>query len=178
MRRLRRVAYRVFGVLPWFAQRLVLTAVQPSYLVGASAIVVAENGDILLARHSYKQGWASPGGFLNRREQPDSAVVREVREECGIRVEVEGEPVTLVRTDERIIELVYRLRPIDEAAARAARPTSVEITELVWFSQDRMPANLTPITRAAINALAGAEEVRASSDVVAPRRKLLPIPEP
>lgn len=175
MRQVRRVVYRIFGRMPWFVQRLVLVAVQPSYLVGASAIVVASNGDILLARHSYKRGWAAPGGFLNRREGAGDAAAREVWEECGLRVEVEGEPVTLVRIDERIVELVYRVRPTDESTARSARPVSVEIVELAWFAQDELPTDLTPITRIAIDALAEAEAARIAERGVEPARRVKPV---
>ena len=83
--------------------------------------------------------------------------------------------MTLVRIDERIVELVYRVRPADESTARSARPVSVEIVELAWFSQDELPTDLTPITRIAIDALAEAEAARIAERGVEPARRVKPV---
>ena len=77
-----------------------------SWVVGAAAVVTAPDGRIMLVRHSYKVGWYTPGGFLNRREQAADAVVREVREEVGLPIVVVGEPAVLLRTNERVVEIM------------------------------------------------------------------------
>jgi 8-oxo-dGTP pyrophosphatase MutT (NUDIX family) len=41
---------------------------------------------VLLVRHSYKPGWAPPGGWSHAREDPVAAAIREVGEEMGIDV--------------------------------------------------------------------------------------------
>ena len=55
--------------------------------------IVAENEQVLLGRraHSPWNGlWGAPGGFVERGEHPSETVVREVREETGLDVEITG----------------------------------------------------------------------------------------
>lgn len=40
----------------------------------------------LLLWHPYMQGWAPPGGHIERNEDPQEAVLREIREETGLEV--------------------------------------------------------------------------------------------
>lgn len=56
----------------------------------ASAIIIAE-GKVLLVWHRKFKVWLYPGGHLEENESPDEAVVREVREETGLSVEIIGE---------------------------------------------------------------------------------------
>jgi bifunctional NMN adenylyltransferase/nudix hydrolase len=51
--------------------------------------IVVQSGHVLLVRRRAAPGkgmWAMPGGFLNAQERIDNAVLRELREETGIRV--------------------------------------------------------------------------------------------
>ena len=53
--------------------------------VTASAIVVGPRGTVL-HRHKRLALWLQPGGHIDRGELPEEAVLREVREETGLRV--------------------------------------------------------------------------------------------
>ena len=156
MKALHRFALKLFGLIPWPIQRVLIGVAKPSFVVGTTAAVTNRDGQLLLVRHSYKPGWSTPGGFVNRREATADAVVREVWEELGIRVTVVGEPVCIVRSEERIVELVHRCRPIDEAAAARVAPTSAEIAEAKWFDSDDLP-ELHFIARNGLEHLARAE---------------------
>jgi 8-oxo-dGTP diphosphatase len=57
--------------------------------VSTSAIVV-EDDHILVVVDPIRREPVLPGGHLKWREAPEAAVVREVREETGLRVEVRG----------------------------------------------------------------------------------------
>jgi ADP-ribose pyrophosphatase YjhB (NUDIX family) len=161
IKRVHGLLLRLFGRIPWTVQRVLIGAAKPSFVVGTTAAVTDRDGRILLVRHSYKPGWSTPGGFLNRREAPADAAVREVWEELGIRVAVVGEAVCIVRTEERIVELVHRARPIDEAAATRVAPMSAEIAEARWFPLDDLP-KLSMIARNGLESLAAAEAQRAA----------------
>ncbi len=60
--------------------------------VAAYAVIVGDDSRVLLAHWSEgrKAAWTMPGGGLEAGEDPEHAVRREVREETGYRVRVDG----------------------------------------------------------------------------------------
>ncbi|MCM3618982.1 NUDIX hydrolase [Sutcliffiella horikoshii] len=61
--------------------------------LAVAGIVVDEDGKWLVVKKSYgglKGKWSFPAGFVESNETADEAVKREVLEETGIKVEVEG----------------------------------------------------------------------------------------
>jgi 8-oxo-dGTP diphosphatase len=115
--------------------------------------IVVENERVLLARraHSPWHGlWGSPGGFCELGEHPAETVVREVREETGLDVEITGYLGTWVdvyaddpgQPDGGVINVAYysaalvggESGPIDRA----------EVSEVSWFGWDELPPGLAP----------------------------------
>jgi ADP-ribose pyrophosphatase YjhB (NUDIX family) len=60
-----------------------------SLVVGSSAVVVDDEGRILLQRRSDSGNWALPGGAMDIGETFAQSVVREVKEETGFDVRIE-----------------------------------------------------------------------------------------
>ncbi|MFX0068293.1 MAG: NUDIX hydrolase [Promethearchaeota archaeon] len=59
-------------------------------LVGVAALIV-DQGRVLLVKRKYDPGkglWSLPGGLINLGEKIEDALVREVQEETGLKVEV------------------------------------------------------------------------------------------
>ncbi len=103
-------------------------------------VVVNERGEILFVRRGiapYRDHWALPAGYQEIDEQPSETVVREVREETGIEVEVCGLlDLLFVPDDPR--------RPANVAVflCRAVGGTLAaggEETQAQWFSLDALP---------------------------------------
>ena len=46
-------------------------------------VLLVRNGEVLLVRHTYRDGWFLPGGGLKRHETLKAAARREAREEVG-----------------------------------------------------------------------------------------------
>jgi 8-oxo-dGTP pyrophosphatase MutT (NUDIX family) len=136
---LHRLALDVFARLPRRGQIAVVHATSPTYSLGALAVVFRSDGRVLLVRQSYRPGWSLPGGLSARHERPENTVVREVREETGLAIDVTGEPTTDVDYNNRKVDLIYPARPADGADPDAARPGSVEIVECRWFAVDDLP---------------------------------------
>jgi ADP-ribose pyrophosphatase YjhB (NUDIX family) len=61
-----------------------------SLVPGGSAIVEDDRGRILLQRRADSGNWSLPGGVMEIGESIGDAVVREVREETGLDVELTG----------------------------------------------------------------------------------------
>ncbi len=64
-----------------------------SPLVAVDGVVVRSRGSIVLVKRRkppYEGYWALPGGLVEYGESVEEAVVREVREETGLEVEIKG----------------------------------------------------------------------------------------
>jgi len=61
-----------------------------SLVVATSAVVTDDAGRILLQRRTDSGNWALPGGGMEMNESLADSVVREVKEETGLDVEVTG----------------------------------------------------------------------------------------
>ncbi|HEX8072144.1 MAG TPA: NUDIX hydrolase [Pyrinomonadaceae bacterium] len=113
---------------------------EPRFTVTAGACVLDERGRVLLLKHRFRggTGWGIPGGFLEKGEQPEAALRRELREEVGL--ELTAARVAFVRTlaRPRQVEILFCAR----AAAGAPRPRGGEIERAEWYAPDALPAAL------------------------------------
>lgn len=111
-RRAYAVVLTVFRWLPPGLRRLLVRAGTPSFTVGAVCMIV-HDGAYLVLRQPHRPGWSLPGGLCDRGESAEQTVVREVREETGLRIEV-GLPVSVkVNGQVRRVDVVYRIHVDD-----------------------------------------------------------------
>jgi 8-oxo-dGTP diphosphatase len=131
-------AAKVFKMLPGQARQAISRSVQSKFTVSAAAIVRNERGEVLLLDHLLRprSGWGLPGGFLEKNEQPEAAVRREVREETGL--EMKDVVLHRVRTLGRHIEVIFVATGVGEAAVN-----SREIKRLQWFALDEVPPEMS-----------------------------------
>ncbi|WP_028782067.1 NUDIX hydrolase [Thalassobacillus devorans] len=59
----------------------------PRHIVSAAAIVLNDEGELLLIKGP-KRGWEMPGGQVEIGESLIEAAIRETKEECGLEIEV------------------------------------------------------------------------------------------
>ncbi len=111
--------------------------------MGVTAVVIGEEGDVLLHQRADDGRWATPGGILEPEEEPARAVVREVWEETGLEVEVERltsvlaqEPFTYPNGDRvQFLDLAFRCRPVGGAPDASGDET----LDVRWFRPDALP---------------------------------------
>ncbi len=60
----------------------------PQKRMAAGCIFVNSNGDVLLVKPTYKEGWEIPGGVVEDDESPKTCCEREVLEEIGLEITV------------------------------------------------------------------------------------------
>jgi ADP-ribose pyrophosphatase YjhB (NUDIX family) len=62
----------------------------PRQRLGAIAVILDERGRVLVVEHALRvrHPWGFPGGWVERGEHPEHGLVRELREELGLHVEV------------------------------------------------------------------------------------------
>ena len=114
--------------------------------LGVRTVVLDARG-VFLVRHSYVPGWYLPGGGVDRGESAETAAVRELREEGGIRCL--GRPALhgFYRNGRRDHVACYVVRDFE---APDTTPPSPEIAEAGWFAPNALPEGATAATRARI----------------------------
>lgn len=114
-------------------------------LVGVSAVLHNEAGELLLVRHSYaSRNWSFPGGGLKRGETPEQAIRREIREELGCAL---AEVRELGRIAETISGSPHRSHVFAAIVREAPRPDRREIAEAAFFAPGSLPEPLGALTR-------------------------------
>jgi 8-oxo-dGTP pyrophosphatase MutT (NUDIX family) len=139
IQRVHRLLLSVFRRLPALARRWIVRTLYPKYTVGAMCVIERGDGAVLLVRQHYRRAWGTPGGLLNRREEPADAVRREVLEEVGLEIELDGEPAVVVDARAQRVDIVFRAQPERGQDLDDVAPRSPEIVEVGWFPPDRLP---------------------------------------
>jgi 8-oxo-dGTP diphosphatase len=126
----------VAGRLPAPLKRLFTLLGGARFIVGVLGVVLDERGRVLLFRHTYRPfaPWGLPSGWMKPNESPAEAIVREVREETGLAIEVV-----------EVLELGTAARPqhLDvwlRCRSRGGSPgPSAEVDEARFFELDALP---------------------------------------
>jgi 8-oxo-dGTP diphosphatase len=143
---------KVWKILTPNARRWLTRRFQSSFTASAAGVITNEAGQVLLLDHVLRprSGWGLSGGFLEKGEQPETALRREVREETGL--ELEDIRLVRIRTMQRHMEIIFKARAVGKAAV-----CSNEITRLAWFDPDDMPPELSTSQRQFIRSVAKPE---------------------
>jgi ADP-ribose pyrophosphatase YjhB (NUDIX family) len=116
------------------------------FVVGVTGVVWNGAGEVLLLEHAFRSRypWALPAGWIRRHEPPAAALVREVREETGLDVVVDGllaaNAFELPRLD-----VVYVCR----VHGGTLRP-SAETPRWQWCRPNALPAGADPYSAALV----------------------------
>lgn len=123
---------------------------QSSFTVSAAAVVSNSKGEVLLLNHVLRpySGWGFPGGFLEKGEQAEDAIRREVREETGI--ELTQVELYSIRTTGVHIEVLFKAMADGEPSVNSA-----EIMEVRWFAFQDLPGELGDVQRDQIREIIG-----------------------
>lgn len=115
--------------------------------IGVQGVVRSATGEVLLVRHGYRPGWHFPGGGLERGEDVETALRRELLEEVGV---IPSLPPRLFA-----IYSHFDVYPGDHIALflvegwqqPAVPPPSFEIAEQRFFAPDALPEDTSAGTR-------------------------------
>ncbi|XVQ08088.1 NUDIX hydrolase [Spirillospora sp. CA-255316] len=135
---LARVWRRLSGRVQWRVARIR----HRTFLVYAAGIVRDDLGRILLLRHRLwppYRAWGLPGGYVNAGERLEDGVRREILEETGLAVRVEGPPVRLASGFRFRVEVYYEA----EIVGGDLDLDPGEILEGGWYGQHELPDEMS-----------------------------------
>jgi len=108
---------------------------QDRFLVGVTGIILNDQKEILLFKHTYRShSWALPGGYLKSGEHPREALEREIKEESGLIVSVDDSLKTRTDRDSARLDMCYTGALIGGDFI----PTH-EVSEYGFFALDKLP---------------------------------------
>ena len=135
----RRLGYWLWRVapLPLSLRYQLMWLVNQKFLVGVVALVLNEQGEVLLFKHTYRKDtpWGLPSGYLKRREAPDKALEREILEESGFKVKVIKPLFVEGLADFPRLDLVF----LGEMVAETPFSASDEVAEARFFGVHDLP---------------------------------------
>jgi ADP-ribose pyrophosphatase YjhB (NUDIX family) len=138
-------ALKVFGVLPKRVQNRAVRVLSPTYTVGTAVVITTPDQQLLLVQQSYTQGWLLPGGLLDPNELPAHAAAREIREELGLELAIDGHPIAVQTPWRRHYNFLFTAE-IDHVPPAALLGHTPEISDAAWFDLNALPADLSEFT--------------------------------
>ena len=113
-----------------------------THFVSVAGLVCNNNGEILLI-NSPRRGWEYPGGMVEPGETFQEALLREVREEAGVDVEIVGFIGLCKNIEKDVVNIDFSCRYIKGELA-----TSNESSEVKWVEREKALDMITfPLTR-------------------------------
>lgn len=109
--------------------------------ISVVGVFVTPDGQVLVLKHVFRRlyPWGLPAGFVNAGESPESAMVREVKEEIGLEVRVD-----------RVVDMrPVRARHMEVVVAGTVMPGPAmrpnhEIFEGAFAAPDALPVGMMP----------------------------------
>jgi len=138
-RRLYRLAY--------WARSLWWRTLRPT-IHGCRVVALDGQGRVLLIRQSYgPTHWLTPGGSVERGEDPVATAVRELAEETGV---VLGNARKVAQLLERPMGAYNVVHVVVGHASGPLRADEREVDEARWFSLQDLPADISPTIAAGL----------------------------
>jgi len=111
--------------------------------LGVRCIIVSDAKEILLIKHSYTDGWHLPGGGVEENESIQEALLREISEECNIRLQNEHYLLSVhynysVSQRDHVITFVSE----DWKWLGNDSEKSFEVTDMQFFPINSLPVDL------------------------------------
>ena len=121
--------------LPKNTQLFAMRFLQDQFLIGVTGIILNDQKEILLFKHTYRShSWSLPGGYLKAGEHPREGLEREIKEESGLVVSVDEN--LKIRTDRDTARLDICYTGILIGGNFTA---TKEVSEYGFFAMDKLP---------------------------------------
>lgn len=120
----------------------------------AAAVLIQQNGSVLLARRIFnpnKGDWTLPAGFVDAREDPEDAAIREALEETGLEVKIARlREIISGREHDRGADIVI---VYDAEVIGGNLRAGDDADEVAFFPLDQLPSIAFKATKKVIDSL-------------------------
>ena len=126
---------------------------------GVKVMLFNPAGELLLVRNSYgprRSEFVLPGGGIKRKETPEAAALREVREEVGVEAHRVASRATYFSTIEGKRDTIHLFAAYADAEPKV---DGLEVVEARYFALDRLPDNVSAATLRRIAEYRGERDV-------------------
>ncbi len=119
---------------------------QPKYTMGVVGVIMNSSDQVLLVEHVFhpKYAWGLPGGWIDANEDPAHALMRELREE--LQLEVDVQTLLLANTTERMHLDIAFLCTTDADPVQL----SYELLAYRWLDRAMLP-DMWPFQQSAVD---------------------------
>jgi 8-oxo-dGTP diphosphatase len=124
---------------PKFLKRKIMILTHPRFSVTVGGIIRNDQGRVLLLKHHFRpgSGWGMPGGYIDKDEQPEEALRRELREEAQLELKDIELFTTRAFRKPRQVEIVFTCQAVGEPSQ-----LNYEIEKADWFLPNQLPPQL------------------------------------
>ena len=112
---------------------------------GVRAVIVNNNGEVLLVQHTYAKGWFLPGGGVKNSETLEEAIKRELREEVGITVNSSIEVLGEYENNYEYKQDTITVFTVNEYELNQKSHFEIDMAE--FFHLNVLPEGIAPGTR-------------------------------
>lgn len=124
---------------------------------GVRALVFNKQGEILLVKHKYGEGWFLPGGKMKSNESPENGLKRELNEELGIASPVIDHILgvyTNIQEYKKDTITVYAVKSFT-----IEEKSHFEIQSKSFFSLENLPSDISPGTKRRVLEYLGRKQI-------------------
>lgn len=105
-------------------------------------IILDDEGKVMLCHSKDRDLWVLPGGGMEKGEAPWQTVVREVKEETGLDIEVERLAGVYSKIDRDQVMFVFVCRSI---GGEIKFSPDDEVDKISYFHHQGLPENMLPV---------------------------------
>jgi 8-oxo-dGTP diphosphatase len=131
-----RILLRIWRLMPAWMEEIASAIIRPKFQVAAGAIILNEQGQLLLCEHTYRRQhpWGLSGGGIHFGEEPAEAVRRELKEETGLSMQATRLLIVENSKKARRVALTYLCSGISGAFV-----PSDEVCAIQYFDIEALP---------------------------------------
>lgn len=128
----------IYKNLPKSVQRAIVRTLFPTHIIAAKVLLMNNEGKFLAVKTTYNNGWDIPSGHSDKGESPDSAAVRELFEETGIKVDKLEQKAVVFQPIMNTVQVLF-FGKLDHSATPKA--DNIEISEVRWVERGEIDLN-------------------------------------